>query len=382
MAAVSAWAKPGAWAAAVEEEEKEKGYDSTDSSQNPAEFPSLAAAVATKVSKKKKAQPVSLAEFTTGQAVAYGSGSRYVARGPTTDEVLQLPTGPRERTAEELERASSRGFGYSSYGGRGGSRDEGNPRWGSGSGSSRVSDEPRKNGFGGGGLNRDSGPSRADEVDDWGAGKRSMAAPERRRESGFFDSQSRADESESWVSNKTTPPLLDGRRGGSGFDGPRERRGGFDAYGKGESNGRIGADSDTWGKKREDSDTWGKKREEPSSGGRPRLVLQPRSLPVANESNLEQVVKSKGENPFGAARPREEVLAEKGQDWKKIDEKLESMKIREALPEGKTFGRKGSGNGNGVPLEERTEGSWRKAGNEATPAPARAEEGEEPLPDN
>ncbi|KAJ0974299.1 hypothetical protein J5N97_016264 [Dioscorea zingiberensis] len=347
MAAVSAWAKPGAWAAAVEEEEKEKGYDSTDSSQNPAEFPSLAAAVATKVSKKKKAQPVSLAEFTTGQAVAYGSGSRYVARGPTTDEVLQLPTGPRERTAEELERASSRGFGYSSYGGRGGSRDEGNPRWGSGSGSSRVSDEPRKNGFGGGGggggLNRDSGPSRADEVDDWGAGKKSMAAPERRRESGFFDSQSRADESESWVSNKTTPPLLDGRRGGSGFDGPRERRGG---------------------------------------GGRPRLVLQPRSLPVANESNLEQVVKSKGENPFGAARPREEVLAEKGQDWKKIDEKLESMKIREALPEGKTFGRKGSGNGNGVPLEERTEGSWRKAGNEATPAPARAEEGEEPLPDN
>ncbi|KAM0950347.1 putative plant specific eukaryotic initiation factor 4B [Dioscorea sansibarensis] len=372
MAAVSAWAKPGAWAAAVEEEEKEKGYDSADSSKNASEFPSLAAAAATKTSKKKKAQPVSLAEFTTGQAVSYGSGNRSVSRGLSSDEVLQLPTGPRERTAEELERASSRGFGNSSYGNRGGPRDEANPRWGSGSGSSRVSDEPRRNGFGGGGggSNRDLGPSRADEVDDWGAGKRSIGAPERRRESGFFDSQSRADESESWVSNKTAPPLSNGRKiNGSGFDGPRERRGGFDAYGKGESNGRA------------DSDIWGKKKEETSSGGRPRIVLQPRTLPLVNESSGDPPVKSKGENPFGAARPREEVLAEKGQDWKKIDEKLELTKIREAPQEGKIFGRKGSRNGNGA-LEDRAERSWRKAENETMSAPARAEEAEEQLPEN
>ncbi|KAG6592244.1 Eukaryotic translation initiation factor 4B3, partial [Cucurbita argyrosperma subsp. sororia] len=33
--------------------------------------------------------------------------------------------------------------------------------------------------------------------------------------------------------------------------------------------------------------------------------------------------RSKSSNPFGEARLREEVLAEKGQDWKKLDEELE-----------------------------------------------------------
>ncbi|KAF4373635.1 hypothetical protein F8388_025329 [Cannabis sativa] len=48
------------------------------------------------------------------------------------------------------------------------------------------------------------------------------------------------------------------------------------------------------------------------------------------------VTKPKGSNPFGKARPREEVLAEKGQDWKKIDDQLESLKIKEVneKPEG------------------------------------------------
>ena len=42
--------------------------------------------------------------------------------------------------------------------------------------------------------------------------------------------------------------------------------------------------------------------------------------------------RSKSSNPFGEARPREEVLAEKGHDWKKLNEELES-KIKEVLGE-------------------------------------------------
>ncbi|RYR34533.1 hypothetical protein Ahy_A10g049480 [Arachis hypogaea] len=49
---------------------------------------------------------------------------------------------------------------------------------------------------------------------------------------------------------------------------------------------------------------------------------------VGNGNSNDNVVKPKGPSPFGEARPREEVLAEKGHDWKKIDEQLESMKIK------------------------------------------------------
>jgi hypothetical protein len=37
-------------------------------------------------------------------------------------------------------------------------------------------------------------------------------------------------------------------------------------------------------------------------------------------------VKSNKPNPFGAARPREDILAEKGLDWKKVDMELEGKK--------------------------------------------------------
>ncbi|XLS49889.1 hypothetical protein HN51_010566 [Arachis hypogaea] len=52
-------------------------------------------------------------------------------------------------------------------------------------------------------------------------------------------------------------------------------------------------------------------------------------------------------SPFGEVRPREEVLAEKGQDWKKIDEQLESMKIKEAAKKKESFRKRGFGSGNG-----------------------------------
>jgi Plant specific eukaryotic initiation factor 4B len=78
------------------------------------------------------------------------------------------------------------------------------------------------------------------------------------------------------------------------------------------------------------------------------------------------VVKSKGSgsNPFGAARPREEVLAEKGQDWRELEEKLQLAKIGEEKP---SFSKKTIGTGNGTTgtSEDRTEQAWRKPVNSA-----------------
>ncbi|KAG8058861.1 hypothetical protein GUJ93_ZPchr0002g26222 [Zizania palustris] len=363
MAVASAWAKPGSWALAAEEQ------DDLPLPPPPvpaADFPSLATAAATKVPKKKKALPVSLGEFNSTKFVAPAY------RGLSTDEFISLPTGPRERTDEEL--ASARGFGA---------------RWGGGGGGSRGDDEPRRGGSG----TQDFGSSRADEADDWGAGKKPLerrdrmggfggesraddvddwvsakrAAPpapmERRERSVAFggDSHSRTDDSASWVSNKSysAGPATDGRRGGTVW--------GFNRDG--------GPNTDSWGRKREEVNGDGL-----SGGSRPRLNLQKRTLPLANDTDgegkvekeekgepqqksnpfgaarpREEVLAAKGEsgrkedhkeeekleiqpktrtsNPFGAARPREEVLAAKVEDQRKIDAKLQTMNLCEALPE-------------------------------------------------
>uniref|UniRef100_A0A0D9VFK6 Uncharacterized protein n=1 Tax=Leersia perrieri TaxID=77586 RepID=A0A0D9VFK6_9ORYZ len=249
-------------------------------------------------------------------------------------------------------------------------------------------------GFGGG----DSSASRADDVDDWVSTKRPPAPMERRERSVAFGADplhSRADDSASWVSNKgysAPPPPSDGRRGGPVW--------GFNRDG--------GPDADSWGRKREELSGLGGGS---SGGARPRLNLQKRTLPLANGTDgdgkeekeelhpkirssnpfgaarpREVVLAAKGENvreeeeeeekleiqprartsnPFGAARPREEVLASKGEDWRKIDEKLEAMKVREAPPERRSFGRRGSPvgeeeNGNRPLPESRVERAWRK----------------------
>uniref|UniRef100_A0A1D1YA49 Eukaryotic translation initiation factor 4H n=1 Tax=Anthurium amnicola TaxID=1678845 RepID=A0A1D1YA49_9ARAE len=435
-ATASAWGKPGAWALASEEHEAMEMAPQQEAAAAAAEpsadFPSLAAAAAaTKTSKKKKGQTVSLAEFNSGGSAKFQvrSSSTHgsaASKGLTPDELLMLPTGPRERTAEELERGNSRGFGYSSHGGGGRSRTSGEDsvsRWGS----SRASDEPRRNNYGDGGVGPDGdlAPSRADEADDWGANKRSAPPPMERRErtGGLFESHSKADESNSWISNKSAPPpLSDTRRMGDGY---RERRGGYEfSHRESSHGGGGGSDLDNWGKKREDA-----------GGERPRLKLQPRTLPLANDDgdhrgeqqkgsksnpfgtarpreevlaekglSTEKVLdsvhsagehhreqpasKTKGFNPFGAARPREEVLAEKGQDWKKIDEQLESMKFQEvasAVGDRESFGKKGFGlgNGHGDILEDRADRVWRKADPVTTNAPSpRAENVEEGSGDN
>ncbi|CAN6231524.1 unnamed protein product [Urochloa humidicola] len=425
MAVASAWAKPGSWALAAEEQ------DELPPPPPPivpaADFPDLATAATTKVPKKKKPQSMPLSDFNNGKFVPRAS------RGPGPELTpLDLPTGPRERTEEEL--ANPRGFGAA--------------RWSGAGGGPRGSDEPRR-----GSDREDFGPSRADEADDWGAGKKPL---ERRGMGGFGGDSlaSRADDVDDWVSTKKTAPAPfpeRRERGGGGFGGDSPSRADDSAnWGSNKSysapppmpaDGRRGGP--VWGFNRDggpDSDSWGRRREEMSSGGgssvgRPRLNLQKRTLPLANgtdgekqEDNKEdgkeeqrprsrssnpfgaarpreEVLAAKGEdwkkeepkvekqeiqprtrssNPFGAARPREEVLAEKGEDWRKIDEKLEAMKVREALPERRSFGRRGSPvpgeeNGNAQLPEARAEKAWKKP--EAVEAAKETEEGSDEMAD-
>ncbi|KAL2469305.1 glycine-rich protein [Forsythia ovata] len=366
----SAWAKPGAWALDSEENEaellhqhKQDSIDgvSTGSADAAADFPSLAAAAATKTKKKKKGQTLSLQEFTSYSA----------KKGPTPDELLALPTAPRQRSEEELDR-NRLGGGFRSYGSSYDrpARDE----------------HPRRQGSFGGDSNRDFAPSRADETDNWATGKKSMVSDGfdgRRRgdRGGFFsDSQTRADDSDNWASKKTYVPSEPRRY---------EKRGGF-----GFESNNGSADSDSWVRKREEerriggafdslrerrggfesdsanSDTWGRKGEEGTggSGSRPRLNLQPRTLPVGEGQKSENgnVSKPKGNNPFGEARPREEVLKEKGQDLKEIEEKLESAKIKEVAagsPNGLAASKRSFWSGNGREMlhqEDRAERTWRK----------------------
>lgn len=340
----SPWGKPGAWALDSEEHEEElrrQEPQKTDASGE-SEFPSLAAAAANKQPKKKKNQTISLAEF-----ASYGSAKSpqpTQSRGPTHEDLLNLPTGPRQRSAEELER-SRLGGGFKSYGmGSRNGDDSSNSRWSGGN--SRVSSRDRD-------VNRDLAPSRADETDDWSKSKKSPVGNgyERRERGSFFDSQPKADELDSWVSNKPTETRRFGATNG-GF----ERRGSFDSLSRDRSGFNSGGGSAA------DSDNWGRKKEEVyvTGSARPKLVLRPRTVPVSNENGT--AAKPKGSNPFGEARPREEVLAEKGKDWKEIDEKLHSVKIDGNKEKGErgnssSFGRWSFGNGRAGSGVER---SWRK----------------------
>lgn len=323
MSSPWAKAKPGAWALDAEEHEAElqKQEQDQDNNNEIADFPSLATAAATKT-KKKKGQTLSLAEFNSVSQPNQSSRPQ----GLTYEDPLVLPTGPRQRSAEELER-SRLGGGFRNYGpnnrysnnsfGSNNSEDSSGSRWGS----SRVSNRD---------ANRESQLSRADEIDNWAAAKKPAPVT---RSGGFFDSQpSKADESDSWVSNKTET------RSRFGFNSGVERKSSFDS---------LSRDRDNWGKKREDNS----ETERP----RPRLFLQPRSLPVSDGGA--NIVKPKGVNPFGEARPREQVLAEKGMDPKEIDEKLKAVKIKEEKADTPSFVRRGFGNERGGFNDGR---SWRK----------------------
>ncbi|KAG9446561.1 hypothetical protein H6P81_012689 [Aristolochia fimbriata] len=288
-----AWGGIGAWAAESEmadAEERELQLAAAEAAPAQSQsFPSLKEAAAAKPKKKKA---MTLSEFTTGAYVGPGGGgSRFDSSNRLTpEEMMRLPTGPKERSADEIE-SRRFGGGFSSSFSRGGPpprrSDEGDAAWG-GAGrrsyGSGFDDErrppPRR-------VSEFDQPSRADEVDNWATTKKPISygpvdsgRNERDRYSALAaGGGSRADDVDNWASSKK--PLPARSTFGSGF------------------------------------------RDSPTDRERPRLVLdKPRGDAVSTEPT-----RTGKPSPFGAARPREEVLAEKGLDWRKFDSDIDTKKI-------------------------------------------------------
>lgn len=302
------WGNIGAWAAEAEraeDEEREAAAAAAASggAATPAEsqsFPSLKEAVSAKPKKKK----MSLSEFTMGAYSASGAPDRSSNR-LTPNEMIHLPTAPRERSAEEMQHGRL-GGGFSSYGRPSRTMGMGDRSDSWGGGNRRPyggfdEEHPQRRGPPPRVSDLDQ-PSRADEVDNWAMAKKpfqplhSQDSARQNRYGGLGSGGgfSRADEVDNWTTAKK--PIMPGRSStfGSGF--ARE----------------TVPEPDRW--------TRG------GGGGYPhersRLNLDPPKL----EANDTVVVKTDRPNPFGAARPREEVLAEKGLDWKKLEMEMETKK--------------------------------------------------------
>ncbi|WVZ74771.1 hypothetical protein U9M48_022908 [Paspalum notatum var. saurae] len=293
----------GAWALdaeLAEEEEREAAAAPAPAPAPPAGFPSLreAAAGATGKSKKKgKGTTLSLSEF-----AGYGPGRRQTAaaapeppRGLTAAEMMALPTGPRERSADELDRPrGGLGGGFRSYG--------------SGDRGGGFDDDARR------------GPdldvrSRADEDRDWSMSKKSFApspadfGPRSRYGGGLGvgggvpASAGRADDDGDWSRGKKPLPPAPSRYPSLGSGGG----GGF-------RDSPVSADSD---------DRWS--RATPTNGERerPRIVLDPPKRDASSTPAPPAEAARSRPSPFGAARPREDVLADKGLDWKKMETEID-----------------------------------------------------------
>lgn len=309
------WGPIGAWAAEAEREEAEEKAQAAAAAAagvvGAGNFPSLREASSTKQKKKK----MTLQEFNMQQQQAPPP-----SRGLTPDEMVRLPTGPTQRAPGE---ESSFGRGFSNYGRR--DRDE--DRGGGGRRSYGGFDDDRR---GGGPPSRVSDfdqPSRADEADNWAMGKKSS-----------FPSPS----TDSGRSNRYG--ALGGGGGGAGGMG-MSRADEVDNWGAGKKP-MVPVRSSTFGSSFRDSrpepDRWSRgvvlgegEREQPLE--RRRLVLDPprgEGLGGGGGGVVEPVVKTSSNkpNPFGTARPREEVLAEKGLDWKKVDLEIEAKRSSSSRP--------------------------------------------------
>lgn len=320
----SPWGKIGAWAAESEREEAEereaaaKAAADAATAQPPTSFPSLKEALSTGKQKKKK---MTLQEFTMQQSTYSGSAP---SRGLTPEEMLRLPTGPKERAPDEMQYGRL-GGGFSDYGSRTGSV-------GSSTGRAREYESRRSYGFeddtrrGTPSQSRVSEfdqPSRADEVDNWASMKKQTLPEYNSREArpgGKYSSlgggggpgvASRADVVDNWASTKKpisqTQQQARSSSFGSGFSRP---------------------ESDRWA--RNESFRSGFSRPEPDRWARneQQLVLSPPKNEVAGAVQVNKL------NPYGAARPREDVLAEKGLDWKKLDLEIEAKKQQHSVSGG------------------------------------------------
>ncbi|KAL5552780.1 hypothetical protein UlMin_040181 [Ulmus minor] len=295
------------WAAEAEREEAEEAEQqeaaAAAAAANPQSFPSLKESVNNAKSKKKK--KMSLQVFHADPGAGGGRGNDF--RGYTPEEDIRLPTGPKERTQEEMLQ-SRWGGGFPSrsgpISGRGRDRDDGDGSWGGGGRRpyggfdderrgppSRVSDFDQ--------------PSRADEVDNWKTEKKSFLTSDSGRQNRYGSlgggivggGASRADEVDNWTVGKKPPAAARSSTFGSGgFRGDSEP----DRWPRGGSGFRD------------------------SERERPKLVFDPPKVDPG--SSEPPVVKTNKPSPFGAARPREEVLAEKGLDWKKLDSEIEAKK--------------------------------------------------------
>lgn len=304
------WGNIGAWAAEAERAEAEEleAAAAAAAAPTPAEsqsFPSLKEAVSAKPKKKK----MTLSEFTLG---AYSSGPGaaapdYSYNRLTPDEMLRLPTAPRERSAEEMQH-SRLGGGFSSYGRPSRTMRDRDDSWGSANRRSyggfddeqpqRRGPPPR--------VSEIDQPSRADEVDNWATAKKSFTTVQSHDSSrqnrygglGSGGGFSRADEVDNWAAGKKPIPTRSSTFG-SGFRS-------------------SGPEPDRWTR---------------GAGGfrdeRSRLNLDP-PKPALGANDI--AVQTNKPNPFGAARPREEVLAEKGLDWKKLEMELETKKVTTSRP--------------------------------------------------
>lgn len=118
---MSAWGGPpstGAWANQVEEEEEENGGElepvpAPSATAFPAlggetAFPALGDAINVKDSKKDRKNKKVKNTMSLGA---------FVAAGRKEPEVVNLPTGPRQRAADEEEKRGGLGGGFKNYGG-------------------------------------------------------------------------------------------------------------------------------------------------------------------------------------------------------------------------------------------------------------------------
>ncbi|KAK8933606.1 hypothetical protein KSP39_PZI015683 [Platanthera zijinensis] len=229
-----------------------------------------------------------------------------------SSDVLSLPTGPRERTAEELEQSRVRGafryHGYGTGGGNDATPSRRRPDFSFHDNSSRAStkkftptldsDRQERHGF-----IRNVGASKADGVDNWSIGKKFIAPPPPNTHSGFGsgfrDSVSRPD-----------PPLT--RPSPFGAARPRE-----------EVLAEKGLD---WRKMETEIELKKGLSSASSQSSRPSSVQSSRPGSSVSHFSGEGAAPSPRPpkvNPFGNAKPREFILEEKGMDWRKIDLDLE-----------------------------------------------------------
>ncbi|KAM2534929.1 hypothetical protein TB1_020576 [Malus domestica] len=304
------WGTVGNWAAEAEREEAEELAAAAKAESQ--SFPSLKEAVSAKPKKKK----MSLSEFYNA------SGTPASNRvGLTPDEMMRLPTGPKERSAEEMQYGRL-GGGFPSYGrsgtnpGRGGDREGGDGSWGGGGRRSYGGFDDDRRGPPSRVSDLDQ-PSRADEVDNWAMTKKSLPSVDSGRQNRYSSlgsvgagggggdgvgggmggpAWSRADEVDNWAVGKKPTPSRPSPFGSEFHSGP---------------------EPDRWVRGGREVDRVERER--------PKLVLDPpKAESGVNEPS--QVVKTNKPNPFGAARPREEILAEKGLDWKKLESEIEAKK--------------------------------------------------------